>query len=390
MKNVRIKTLLLTLILSISQFSFAKSEFLPGYIINIQGDTIQGFISYDGWDFNPDEILFKPGKMRTPQYYLPIDIQGFGLQDKRYVSGIVQKETSPYLDRELLTDPALRLVADTVFLQTLIGGDKSLHYLRDWDEKEHFYIQEDSIYKLLLHKTYVEYKGGRKEYHNMRFLGQLSRYFWEESLLQEVIASTSYDRSSLEHLFTTYLNLQGKTSVYRSVIHKVAPVWGVVAGISSTILHVDSEYFIVGFGPSINFTGGFSVELAMAGRLRDLSFCNELLYSSYKMEREVRVDYFPTNFAKFDFDYIRLNTMIRYRPSWFFVNAGFSNGLCIHQYNTVFEKVRSYEIGLVLGAGLKYKNFSMEYRKEIGDGISSYVYLSSNTSRAQILLNYSF
>lgn len=390
MKNVRIKTLLLTLILSLSQLSFARTEFVPGYIINLQDDTIQGFIKYNEWYFNPEEILFKPGKMRTPQYYLPIDIKGFGILEKKYVSAIVQKETSPFLDRELLTEAALQLVSDTVFLQTLIGGEKSLHYLKDWDEKEHFYIHEDSIYKLLLHKTYVEYKGGRKEYHNMRFLGQLSRYFWEESSLQETIASTTYDRSSLESLFTTYLKRQGKTSVYRSVISKVAPVWGVVAGVSSTILHVDSEFFDVGFGPSINFTGGLSVELAMAGKLRDLSFCNEILYSSYQMEREVRVMYFPTNFARFDFEYLRLNTLIRYRPSWFFVNAGFTNGLCIHQNNTVFEKVRGYEIGLIFGAGLKYKNFSMECRKEIGDGISSYIYLSSNTNRTQILLNYSF
>lgn len=390
MINARIKGFLILSILTLSQFSFARTTYIPGYIINLQGDTIQGLINYTEWDINPYEILFKQSKMRTPQYYLPSDIKGFGLMDQRYVSAIVQKETSPYLDRELLTDPALRLVSDTVFLQTLIGGDKSLHYLKDLDEKDHFYILEDSIYKLLLHKTYVEYTDGRKEYHNMRFIGQLSRFFWEERSLQEIIASTTYDRSSLEFLFNAYLKKQGKTSVYRSVTTKAPAVYGFIAGVSSTMVNVDSEVFDVDFGPSVNFTGGVYAELPMAGKLRVISFCNELMYSSYKMQKNVQVMYFPTNNAQFDFDYLRLNTMIRYRPSWFFVNFGFMNGLCIQQQNTVFDEIKRYEFGLVYGAGLKYKRLSVEFRKETGDGVSPYIYIRSATKRTQILFNYSF
>ena len=390
MYKVGIRILFLVLCLTVSELSYSKTEFLPGYVIDLQNDTIRGLIEYDEWTYTPDDIGFKPGKMRSTVYYSPKDITGFGVNDKQYVSAIVQKEISPYRDDELEKNPALQLTADTVFLQTLVGGEKSLYSFIDWDGKEHFYINEDSTFTLLLHKTYIEYVNNiRKEYHNMRFIAQLSRYFWDEPSLLSKIAESYYTRASLEELFRIYLKQPNKKPTYLNVDRKVSTQFGVVAGVSYTVLRMESDYFKAGFGPSTNFTGGLFADLAMKGMLHDWSMYNEILYTSYYTKNYVGY-LLPSNWAIFDFKYLKINSMVRYKPSWFYLNAGISNGWCIHHYNTELADIRSYEIGVVFGAGINYKHFSLELREDIGDGISPYVNIGTETYRLQLLLGYNF
>jgi len=390
MNTVGSRIVLLFFCLTIPKTSYAKIEYLPGYIIDFHNDTIRGFVNYEEWSCNPDEIGFKPGKMRSTAYYQPKDIAGFGVVGKQYVSAIVQKEVSPFRDSELERNPDLRLVADTVFLQTLVGGEKSLYYFKDLDEKENFYIKEDSVYTLLQHKIYVEYVNNfRKEYHNMRYIGQLTRYFWDDPSILAEIADSYYSRSSLENLFRLYLKQENTKPVYINTDSKVATEFGAVAGASITMLQVETEYFKAGFGPSVNFTGGLYADLSMRGKLHDWSMYNELLYSSYRTSNYVGF-YFPNSRAVFDYHYLKLNSMVRIKPSWFFLNVGISNGICLHHFSTEFAEIRSYEIGLLLGAGIKIKNYTLECREDLGDGMSPYVYIGSETHRFQILFGYSF
>lgn len=390
MSKAGIKLVLLLLCILLPQISRSKTTFLPGYIVNLQHDTIHGLIEYDADLFNPEDIGFKESKMRTPHYYTPSDIAGFGVMNQHYVSAVVQKEMSPFRDSELQKNPELQLVSDTVFLLTLYGGEKPLYYLKDWDEREQFYIKVDTVYSLLLHKIYIDYVDNvRKEYHNMRFLRQLAQYFWDVPSLQKEIADTYYSKSSLENLFNTYLKLPNVKPVYSNQDSKVSTVYGALAGVSVTMVNVETDYVAAGFGPSTNFTGGFSVDLMMAGKLKNWSFYNELLYSSYNFEGYAGF-YFPANWATFDFKYLRMNNMIRFRPTWFFLNVGMSSGYAIHAKSSIFEETRKLEIGVVFGAGIKYKNYSLEVREDIGDGMSPYINIGSETNRFQVLLGYSF
>lgn len=390
MSKAGIKLVLLLLCILLPQITFSKTTFLPGYIIDLKYDTIRGLIEYDAGLFNPDDIGFKPSKMRSPHYYTPSEIAGYGVMNQHFVSAIVQKEMSPFRDSELQKNPDLQLVSDTVFLLTLYGGEKPLYYLKDWDDREQFYIKVDGAYSLLLHKIYFEYVNNvRKEYHNMRFLRQLAQYFWDEPSLQETIADTYYSKSSLANLYNRYLKLPNVKPVYQNQDSKVSTVYGALVGVSVTMVNVETDYVEAGFGPSTNFTGGFSADLVMAGKLKSWSFYNELLYSSYNFESYAGF-YFPADWATFDFKYLRMNNMIRFRPSWFFLNVGVSSGYAIHAESSIFEDTRKLEIGVVFGAGIKYKNYSLEIREDIGDGMSPYVNIGSETNRFQVLLGYSF
>jgi len=381
--------LLLFIVFLLPRISYGRTQFLPGYIIDFHHDTIHGLVKYEGWFTNPDKIAFKVSKKRSVNYYRPTDILGFGFLDQIYVGAVVQKETSPFWDSDLQKDPALHLVSDTVFLQTLIGGAKPLLYFKDTNEKEHFYIKVDSTYSLLLHKIYIAYEPNRKEFHNMRFLGQLYRYFWDDPSMQEAIPTTLYNRSSLEELFKKYLKQQHIKTVYLNNDTKVSCTLGAVAGVSMTTINVKTDYFKANFSPSTNLTGGLSIDMAMGGRLRDWSFYNELMYSSYQSAHYVSYTY-PDSWVTFNFQYVRLNSLVRFRPSWFFLNVGMSNGYVLKGKSSMFDEIRNYEIGILAGAGVRFKHFSLEVRDEIGDGVSPYVSMISETNRLQVLLGYTF
>jgi len=47
------------LLLFLPLFSLAQSNYKPGYVITVKGDTVHGFIDYKEWDKNPKNISFK-------------------------------------------------------------------------------------------------------------------------------------------------------------------------------------------------------------------------------------------------------------------------------------------------------------------------------------------
>jgi len=76
------KTKLLGLLLCVvlkAQLAVSQENYVPGYIIGNDGDTLRGFIDYGKWDINPDRIRFKATTAEDGVFYNPIDIAGFGV-----------------------------------------------------------------------------------------------------------------------------------------------------------------------------------------------------------------------------------------------------------------------------------------------------------------------
>jgi hypothetical protein len=64
-------------------FSNAQSNFRPGYVVTLKGDTLHGFIDYREWDRNPAEVNFKKSldnsstETITPKNSAAFSITGF-------------------------------------------------------------------------------------------------------------------------------------------------------------------------------------------------------------------------------------------------------------------------------------------------------------------------
>jgi hypothetical protein len=387
----------------------AESHFIPGYLITLANDTVRGLILYGNWKNNPSHVSFRATEESAIIKYDPMDIKAFGVSDEIYVSAMVEKESLLYssgvsqYEYDLITEP------DTVFLQTIFSGSKSLYYLRDETGLEQFYIRPDASFQLLIHKRYIKMKGEKRMYmENKTFLGQLIQYLNPCPHIQDSMQDVEYKSTSLGNLFLKYYLCKGEKVFFKKEIEKTIMDWGVLAGLSHTAFKVKGQgYYLDGvdFSTSDHISGGFFLDLIFARGHRRWSLNNELVFTNYKVTAYYEDNYEKSN-IELAYGYIKLNNLLRYRISEGkvspYINLGFSEGVAIQSNNdrytessfhpnmllTAIEGTKGFELGLCLGAGVKYKRYSFEIRNEHSNGISDYVNIRTPVNRLYFYLGY--
>jgi hypothetical protein len=154
---------------------------------------------------NPDRITFKNLNSNDKKYLKPVDIQGFSVGEVVYKSAIVQMEMTDININNLTRNKELVFKTDTVFLEAVIEGKKSLYTFKNGNVRPQFYIKNNDIYELLIYKKYTIEIGERiavKE--NRTYLSQLSVYFDERDYIQAKIEKINYSIYSLRDLFLEY------------------------------------------------------------------------------------------------------------------------------------------------------------------------------------------
>jgi hypothetical protein len=416
-KSVKLKEfgLLVTGIL-ISQLAFPQKNYLPGYVIKNNNDTLFGFVDYRNWEYNPDKIEFKTSLDNNPVSFSPSDIIEFKVEGEIYVSGIINTEISPRQTNKLNEYPQVNLKVDTTFLQTLISGDKSLYYYKNKDACENFYIKHDAGFNLLIYKRYLKQQYGKSVItENRNYLNQLTLYLNDCETIKSKLENTSYEQNSLLRLFQYYYKNSPADMSFQREMEKVHLETGVLAGVSSTSLEFPSSSIDFlgqsGFDPSINFSYGIFIDLILPRNQGKWSINNEILISGYNVKGNYSGYDNENNYSEMTteigYSYLKINNLVRYKYPighlFLFLNVGFSNGFSINETNymklTTTEGVvegpaldvtRKYEQAYILGTGIKYNKLSLEFRYEKGNGMSAYKYLNSLATRYYFLLGYRF
>jgi len=404
------------------QSSFCQENYLPGYIVTLKGDSIQGFIDYRNWANNPGKVSFKDKIDGEQTVYEPLDIQSFEVDNERYVGARVETETSVDLIHELTTNRELQIELATTFLQTIIQGEKSLYYYQiSGSKKKNFYILQNGKFELLIMKRYlVGDKVTKSLSINRKYLKQLEDYLGDCPSVQMKLRDTKYERKSIKKLFYAYYDCTQTEAEFQKKIEKMSIEVGVLAGMTLTSLEFEGEFdFIylrsVDYPPSQNFSAGLFLDLILPRNQRKMSIYNELFFTDYNTKG--RYDDFENEniyefyFTEFGYSYIKVNNMFRYKypikDLFMYVNIGISNGWAIREKNKLIEEekfyfteritetvalegARKYEQGYILGLGAKFKKYSFDIRYERANGISTYGNLRSIVRRYYFLLGYQF
>ena len=401
--------------------TYSQSNFAPGYISLPHGDTTSGFIDYRNWERNPSIIRFKQALEGSVQQFSPLQISEFGVAGEIYVSAIVETENSPSETRLLSIGSKLEIQIDTVFLQTLFRGEKSLYYYKDSRDEENFYVQDSANYQLLTHKIYFPDETKRKIAQLESYKGQLGYYLRECPSLSSRILTTAYKKADLEKLFNAYYKCRGINSKidFQKEIEKMGVEIYVLAGVTMSNLNFTEgpELFSyltrTEYDPSFNPTLGIGIDFILPRNMRRWSFANDLMYTSYNVEGTFEVSSTPTSYnlrrTVFEFSYIKLMNLARYRfpisSGSVYVNAGISNGFAISSNNRVIEEfggtnalivnerevfpnITQHEFGIVGGIGVRVNKFGAEARYERGDGMSTLQSFRSVAHRVYVLVSY--
>ncbi|MGB8490043.1 MAG: hypothetical protein WCE64_03215 [Bacteroidales bacterium] len=181
-----------------SCFSYSQENFLPGFLIDNNGDTLKGFVDYRNWAINPRKVDFKSTATSSPTTYIPTDLKEFSVKDENYVSGIVKVENSPVEETRLDYDSKTNITLDTIFLQTLYKGKKGLYYYMNNNGRVNFYVNRVDGFDLLVYKKYF-IRQGTTTYIQSRsdYIGQLKLFFNDCPAIRTKIDNTSYDQRDL-------------------------------------------------------------------------------------------------------------------------------------------------------------------------------------------------
>jgi hypothetical protein len=413
LKFKRTGCLLLGIIFSVS--SNAQENFIPGYIIDNKRDTITGFIDFRDWEKNPPFIDFKVNSADNPRRLKPADIFEFGVNNEIYVAAAVETEVTPTSAKDLEPNPELKIKKDTVFLRAVLRGDKELYYYNNEDSRVNFYIKTGQEFDLLVQKLYLKQVDLRRIIvENKTYAGQLSLYLNDCPDIQSVIARTSYSLKGMTDLFRYYNQNSASDINFLVIKKKLTAEFGIIAGASiSTLRFVGGALKYLERGdvtPSGNFAAGVFLDITLPRHQGKWSSVNELFLSSYNIKTTYD-DEFNNSLITTDlgYTYLKMNNLFRFSyPAGSFMaffNGGVSNGYAIestnhkesdfYNANRIEEGVaipitRNYELGIILGAGMKYKRFSFESRIEKGNGMSKVNTVETFTTRYHFLLGYKF
>ncbi len=414
------KSLFITIAVFFTQTGYSQKTFKAGYIIKSNGDTIQGFIDYRKWNKNPDKINFKDSAEGAISTFTPLEIKEFGVEGDIYTSAIVDSEYSSKKIDQLEDTPGLNIRKDTVFLQTLISGDKSLYYYKNSVSNDNFYIKWDDGYELLKYKVFARTHNDQLvKQENRTFAAQLVNYLDGCPALSPKTRDLRYDKKSLTKLFNFYYSCSNADLFFKKKKEKLSLDFGLLAGVSMSTLNFSSSsfYYLInaGYDMSTNFSGGIFLDFVMPGNQGKWSLNTELLYTSYDFTgqyKEITNDevYTITN-TEIGYSYLKLNILLRFKypagKAFIYINGGLANGFALsetnykeritHVYGQIsitegkaLEDARNYEQGFILGLGTKFNRFSIEARYEGSNGMSEYPGLKSAIKRYYFLFGFKF
>lgn len=408
------------LLLVCSLKAYAQVHFEPGFIINHNGDTLRGQIDYRRKEQNPAAITFKEESSGKETKFRPSQIKAFKVADDAFVSAFVERFRTSPASMNAAYGSLAEVRADTVFLQTLVAGPKSLLRYKDENVKAHFFIKEGDQYRTLWYReSLADGKGSRVITKDERYKQQLAAYLQDCPSLHRQITAATYFNKVLVDLFSSYYRCTQTDQVYVQKAEKFSVKAGVVGGVSLTSLSFEGnfheEIVKAEYSSSSNAAVGAFLNVFLPISNRKWSVYNELLYSTYKVkgyyqDKETDTRYVDVN-TTFAYDYLKLNNFIRYTypvgKTHLFMNMGLSTGLAVaetnhkkmvyYRYSSVLEKegpaidkTKKIEQGLVMGLGGKLRRYSLEYRYERGGGMSPYRTLGSITKRSFLLLGFTF
>lgn len=193
MRNFYNSCLCLIILLFFCNSIFGQKNFMPGYVVTNNFDSIYGLINYGSNSKNSKECEFKVKGKADIKFYYPFDINSYVLDNnRRYISKNIE------INGEV----------KQVFLEYLVNGIIDLYYYNEGFE-EFFYIEKDGeLFQLDNNAIEMADENGVKHIrYSNQYKGVLKKLFGETTELDEKIINSKFQFASLVNLTKEYHNI---------------------------------------------------------------------------------------------------------------------------------------------------------------------------------------
>jgi hypothetical protein len=239
--------------------TLAQSDFRPGYVLQNNGDSLRGFVSYKSGGSSAKQCFFRETEKSKSTAYSADEVRGYGfLNDRSYTSS--KLPASPDLPTH------------KVFLKVLVSGPISLYRY-----KKFFLIAKDSL--ILLPpptEKIVETKTRRIVQKDLRYVDIINSFTDHASITAN---RSAYAEGDLTTLITRYNVSQGHVAAEKNLKPKVKFNTGFLAAYKTSKMEMDWGKK-VSFSPSSAVVGGAFLEISSPRIYDRIFFCVEAWYEN--------------------------------------------------------------------------------------------------------------
>ncbi|MEQ9591488.1 MAG: hypothetical protein RLN86_02765 [Cyclobacteriaceae bacterium] len=381
----------------------AQENFVAGYVINSDGQKIEGSIDDQYWTNSPSIIQFKDAAGVLGSY-TPGDLQEFGVGEKTiYKSFLVKYDSSASL-KELSRQFQPELKESQVFLKAVLLSNLSLfQYQENW--VTHFFLVKDGQAEALInHEFYQVTDGIETKRVNQSYIEQLRRYFSDCEDVK-IDRGVSYNEKGLRKVFQAYGDCRGVAATTFTDL-KPIKTFGVVG-----LFGLDKSGG--GFKGDIGYGGGLFLNFALPNKLYKNSLLVELGYRQFGTLEHTRqssvsaLSSSGTTIESLSFNAISLTMAARKRISKSLVRPIFLQSGINFMYGldgeysitgasggkTIRGTKPESTLGLFLGGGvLLTPKFTLDMRYQFGSAINykDSEFLTSSTNYSTINLSIAY
>ncbi|PJJ84190.1 porin family protein [Mucilaginibacter auburnensis] len=196
----------------------AQSNFKPGYIVSLNGDTTRGLIDYREWRENPQRVSFKASAEEAAKQFTAVDIKAFGadmLDHYRSYSGPITKGAVDLADLSVGIDSTN--LTDNVFLRLITSGKNvSLYSYLDKIKLRYFIAEKNLAPVELKQYVYLDIKQTDKireyNYYIQQLLSYAIKFQSGDASLEDRINRTAYKSKDIEDIVS---KLNGGVTGYK-------------------------------------------------------------------------------------------------------------------------------------------------------------------------------
>jgi hypothetical protein len=299
MKFLSLSFLLLFLV---SSGLFGQADFRPGFIINLNNDTVRGWIDYRGNFANSRLCLFKPDPESGEVRYLPDKIKAYRFTDSKY-----------YVSKKVKTSDQEELI----FVEFLLDGIVDVYYYRD-ESGENFLLDTGDGKLLLLkdEKNLVKIDHATYESDVKRYAGIMKYAFRASPAVCREVETLTLSQNSVIKVAREYheeICKDRECIVFEKKVQKTKLYIGPIIGLNLNYLTINkgsavTPYYFEGcsFNPAIYPSLGAIFKV-------NLSNLNERTFFQYETSLGKRAFHASQNsFVYFDDSIVYLFNDIRF------------------------------------------------------------------------------
>ncbi|RYU79899.1 outer membrane beta-barrel protein [Hymenobacter persicinus] len=420
---------LVALLLLTNAAAFAQTNFRPGYVVSLTGDTLRGQVDSRGAQRNARLSRFRVGEGGAVTEYTPSQLRGYGFTKGSVyeVATVRLADSTAYSKTGVASTDTLRHPS---FVEVVVAGPASLLLVRDRRDTDHYFLRMTGgpAQALMQSTRRVEQNGKTYRQTGTEYRDTLAAALRSCPAVQASISALRYGLSDFSKLVRTYNEcvvvskatlpdiMQRRSYVTLSLIAGAERSKVDISGVSKRLPFDLVQQSTV--APAL----GVGMQVHMAGMSPTLSGRVELLY---EQQRYVQFrDYVDANGFGDQDEYIiklsaiRLPVLLRYtyprgtvRP---FAQAGVSVAYFLNNYNKfrnrhlygaaesnppysawkpIVSDSRNLEVGFVGGLGLttareNARNLALEFRLERTNGFCGNSITPVIITRSYLLLSY--